>query len=280
MKSVLNRLSLIFIFLFTAALIFTAYYLYIFPDRINKGSVLVDQETIKSLAPVFTELNIVMWSALILALVAIMLQLFNNNSTNSDLLFDEKEKENAIGLESEFQQIQQDVITDQRFSIKEYEKILEKNNDLKRILNKVLWTVCKELEASQAAIYRVVDESETRYIELFATFAYSVPDSELIRFEFGEGLAGQVAKEGRTFNIDNVPEGYIKVISGLGNASPNHLLILPVAKNDNIMGVMEIASFKVFDKDVVKFLEKLSTRMAEILISKQPVESINEQQNQ
>lgn len=280
MKSVLNRLSLIFIFLFTAALIFTAYYLYIFPDRINKGSVLVDQETIKSLTPVFTELNIVMWSVLILALVAIMLQLFNNNSSGSDLLFDEKEKENAIEIEKEIQQTDQDEITDQKFSIKEYEKILENNSDLKRTLNKVLWTVCKELEASQAAIYRVVDESEKRYIELFATFAYSVPDSELIRFEFGEGLAGQVAKEGRTFNIDNVPEGYIKVISGLGNASPNHLLILPVAKDDNIMGVMEIASFKVFDKDVVKFLEKLSTRMAEILISKQPVESINEQQNQ
>lgn len=279
MKSIVNRLSLIFLFLFTAALVFSAYYLYIFPDRLNKGSVLVDQEAIKSLTPVFTELNIVVWSGLITGLIALMLQLFNNNNKDVDQEYHEISTSMDKEMEDESEQDDKEEV-DQKFCVAKYEKILQGEGELKKILNKVLWTVSKDLEASQAAIYQTTEGDEKRFIELIATFAYSVPDSEVIRFEFGEGLAGQVAKEGRVFNIKDVPEGYIKVLSGLGNASPNHLIILPISNDENVLGVMEIASFKAFDQETEKFLEKLSNRMAEKLVSKKTEPVKEEQQNQ
>lgn len=277
MKSIVNRLSLIFVFLFVAAMVFSAYYLYIFPDRLNRGSVLVDQETIKNLSPVFTELNIVVFSGLVLGLITLMLQLFNNSGKDEDMVYTEI---NHVQNEEEGQQevsINQEE-EKQKFSIKEYEKILQEKGELKKIFNKVLWTACKELEASQATLYRSIEEEDKRFIELLATFAYSVPDSELIKFEYGEGLAGQVAKEGRVFNITDVPEGYLKVVSGLGSSSPSHLMILPIADNDNIVGVMEIASFKPFDKHIEKFLEKLSARLAERLLNHNTEKSVKEEQ--
>lgn len=279
MKSIINRLSLILVFLFTAAMIFTAYYLYIFPDRLQKGSVLVEKETIQSLTPVFTELNIVVWSGLILGLIALMLQLFNNQGKNNEFVFEESDNEEK--REDEIQQQQEERTADQNFSLKAYEKILQHEGELKRKLNKILWTVCKELEASQAAIYQTIEKEDKRFIELRATFAYSVPDSQVISFEFGEGLAGQVAKEGRVFNITDVPEGYIKVLSGLGNASPNHLIILPIANENNVMGVMEIASFKAFDKETEKFLKELTALTALKISEEEKIESVKEeQQNQ
>ncbi len=92
--------------------------------------------------------------------------------------------------------------------------------------------------------YAVKKEKATKYIEMLSSFAYSIPESKKIKYEFGEGLAGQVAKEGKKINISDVPDGYISIISGLGKSSPRHLTILPVKDNETVVGVVEIASFK------------------------------------
>ncbi len=260
MKQIINRLSLIFVFLFVAAMVFVTYYLYIFPDQINKRSILVDQEAIKSLRPVFNELNIIIFAGLLIGLIALMLQLFNQNtSKEDDFVFSEKSKTKIAEKEEEIEETTQ---TGNNYSLREFEKIIQSGGDQKRMLNKILWAVSKKIDASQAAIYKSITEENDRYIQLVATFAYSVPDSEVIKFEYGEGLAGQVAKEGRVYNISDVPDGYIQVVSGLGNASPNHLLIMPLLKEEEILGVIELASFKMFDKELEEFLGKLCNVIA------------------
>jgi len=269
MKQIINRLSLVFVFLFVAAMVFVAYYLYIFPDQLDKRSILVDQEAISNLKPVFTELNIIIFAGLLIGLIALMLQLFNQNTSKEDeIIFNEMNKSKVAEKEEE---IEESTETGNNYSLREFEKIIQAGGDRKRLLNKVLWALSKKIDASQAAIYQTITEENTRFIQLVATFAYSVPDSEVIKFEFGEGLAGQVAKEGRTFNINDVPEGYIQVVSGLGSASPNHLLIMPLLKEEEVLGVIEIASFKLFDKELEDYLGKLSSLIAEKLHDDMPV---------
>jgi putative methionine-R-sulfoxide reductase with GAF domain len=96
-----------------------------------------------------------------------------------------------------------------------------------------------------------------------------MPESKTIKYEFGEGLAGQVAKEGRKINIDNVPEGYITIISGLGAASPNHLLIYPVMQDDQVAAVVEKASFKpISEEDERLVAEVLKIEKAKKKVSK------------
>ena len=62
-------------------------------------------------------------------------------------------------------------------------------------------------------------------------YALSIGESTVIKYEIGEGLIGQSAASGNTLYVDDVPDGYIKIVSGLGSASPQHLLIVPVKKN-------------------------------------------------
>jgi len=84
-------------------------------------------------------------------------------------------------------------------------------------------------------------------------------------YEFGEGLAGQVAKEGKSINITNVPQGYITVLSGLGSASPNALAIVPVQSADQVVGVLEVASFRPFSRSDENYLQALAGTLSERL---------------
>ena len=130
---------------------------------------------------------------------------------------------------------------------------------------KVLSLACKELEASQAALYAATVHDDKRVIRLVSGYALSLPESQTLVYEFGEGLAGQVAKEGKSINVSNVPQGYITVLSGLGSASPNALAIVPVQLADQVVGVLEIASFRPFSRSDENYLQALAGTLGERL---------------
>jgi transcriptional regulator with GAF, ATPase, and Fis domain len=126
----------------------------------------------------------------------------------------------------------------------------------KDILQAGLHAICKQVDAGQGAIYLATTKENARAVELNAGYALSIGESTTLSFEFGEGLVGQVAAGGSTLYIDEVPEGYIKIISGLGSASPKYLLIVPLKKGNQVIGVMEIASFTPISDDQRKFVEE------------------------
>jgi putative methionine-R-sulfoxide reductase with GAF domain len=130
---------------------------------------------------------------------------------------------------------------------------------------KVLSLACKELEASQAALYVATTHNDKRLIRLVSGYALSLPESQTLVYEFGEGLAGQVAKEGKSINVSNVPQGYITVLSGLGSASPNTLAIVPVQLANQVVGVLEIASFRQFSRSDENYLQALAGTLGERL---------------
>lgn len=138
----------------------------------------------------------------------------------------------------------------------------------KEILHNGLQSICKQLEAGQGAAYAVGHENETRFAELKTGYALSMSENATVRFTFGEGLIGQAAANGQTLYLDEVPEGYIKIISGLGSASPRYLLIVPVKHQDTVLGVLEIASFTPLNSDQRKFAEQGAQLVAEKLSSK------------
>jgi len=79
-----------------------------------------------------------------------------------------------------------------------------------------------------------------------------------IQYQIGQSLIGQVAKSKRPIVVDNIPPGYIKISSGLGEASPSNLAIMPLMFEDQVLGVMELASFTRFTPVQVAFLEQLA----------------------
>lgn len=132
----------------------------------------------------------------------------------------------------------------------------------------VLQAVCKQIEAGQGALYRVIEENNKRKVELKTGYALSIGESTIIKYELGEGLIGQSAANGNTLYVDDVPEGYIKIVSGLGSASPKHLLIVPVKNNNQVLGILELASFTPISEDQRKFVEEAAQLLGDKISTK------------
>ncbi len=140
--------------------------------------------------------------------------------------------------------------------------------DKKELLVNGLQAICKQIDAGQGAIYEAIDEDGKRKIELKGGYALSIGESTIIRYEFGEGLIGQSAANGKTLYVDDVPEGYIRIVSGLGSASPRFLLIVPIKNQQRVLGIIEIASFASVTEDQRKFVEASAQLIAEKISDK------------
>ena len=125
--------------------------------------------------------------------------------------------------------------------------------------NKLLAVICEEIKVSTGALYETLVEGDKRTLKYVTGFAFYLADSESLQFEFGEGLVGQAAKSGNEILVSNdVPQSYIKVLSGLGESSPNNLIILPIKEKEAVKGILELAGFNQFSQSEIDFLRKAS----------------------
>jgi len=146
----------------------------------------------------------------------------------------------------------------------ETDKIIRKEN-----LEKLLWELAKGISAVQACLYfkdsNVDSEEYSNTFSLYATYAVYQPEVQKQTYELGEGLVGQVAKDGKWIVFKDVPENYLKVVSGLGNASPNFLLLVPIILEENsqsVQGVIEMASFSDFNPKDIDFIQEMALLLA------------------
>jgi GAF domain-containing protein len=136
------------------------------------------------------------------------------------------------------------------------------NNDVSLLCDLILKNLVKYLEANQAALFVVQDEGQQPYLELMACYAFNRKKYLSKRIDFGEGLAGQACLEKDTIYLTDIPANYVRITSGLGGATPRCVLVIPLKVNDQVQGVLEIASFKEFPAYQIEFLEKLSETIA------------------
>jgi putative methionine-R-sulfoxide reductase with GAF domain len=128
-------------------------------------------------------------------------------------------------------------------------------DDIEKYCDKLLINISKNFNIVQGVFF-VLDKSDNKF-KTKGTYAFY--SEEVFReFELGVGLTGQVAKNKRFLTINNVPEQYIKILSGLGSGSPGFLTLIPVINDDNTIGIIEIASFEKLSDD----LEKLSMHLS------------------
>jgi len=133
------------------------------------------------------------------------------------------------------------------------------------ILNNALNALAMRLEGAAGACYLCKEEGGTRFAELVTGFALPLSESDVVRFNYGDGIVGQAAKSGASIYIDDIPEGYFQVVSGLGQASPKFILILPLKKNNEVKGILEVATFKSVSNSERQMAEKFATEIGESL---------------
>ncbi|MFJ3234577.1 HAMP domain-containing protein [Streptomyces sp. NPDC086787] len=105
-------------------------------------------------------------------------------------------------------------------------------------------------------------DSEDAYeLRMLGSYGYSM-GSMPTSFRPGEGLIGTAAKEKRTILVENAPSGYLKISSGLGEAPPAQVIVLPVLFEGNVLGVIELASFAPFTHIQKDFLNQIAEMIA------------------
>ncbi|MFB7459572.1 HAMP domain-containing protein [Streptomyces sp. NPDC056188] len=102
------------------------------------------------------------------------------------------------------------------------------------------------------------DSYELRMLGSYGYSLGSMPTS----FRPGEALIGTAAQERRTILVDNAPSGYLKISSGLGEAPPAQVIVLPVLFEGTVLGVIELASFTPFTHIQKDFLNQIAEMIA------------------
>jgi PAS domain S-box-containing protein len=140
----------------------------------------------------------------------------------------------------------------------------ETSDDLSELSSKVISNLVKYIDAQQAGFFAVRESGDKgQVIEQIAAFAYGrkkFSDKILLP---GEGLVGACILEKETIFIDKVTENYVEITSGLGKSNPRCILIVPLKTEDGqIHGALEIASFKVYEKFEIEFVERVAESIA------------------
>ncbi len=150
--------------------------------------------------------------------------------------------------------------------------ILRNNTDnLEKLCDQVIQNLVKYMRANQGGIFILQEDESTdeKYLKLMACRAYERKKHVEKRIELGQGLVGQVAVERKAIMMTDVPDSYINITSGLGIANPNSVLVVPLKSNEEIVGVVELASFDIFSNNDIDFIEKVGESIASTVISAQ-----------
>ena len=142
---------------------------------------------------------------------------------------------------------------------------------IQELSHKIIAECVKYLRANQGSLFVLSEEDGEKFMELTATYAWDRQKHLQKKIRKGESLVGQSWIEKNTIYITEIPENYVRITSGLGEANPRELLIVPLMINEEIFGVIELASFHKFEKYHIDFIEKLGENIASSLSSAQSI---------
>ncbi|WP_245798431.1 HAMP domain-containing protein [Cnuella takakiae] len=152
-------------------------------------------------------------------------------------------------------------------NLAKFTQMLQGQKDLHTVTRKILSELAQVVSAQQGMFYILEQDEnfENQKLKLFSAYASGEEVNISREFALGQGLVGQCALEKERILLTNVPKNYIKISSGLGQASPVNLIVLPVLFETEIKAVIELASFDTFSETHLDFLSQLTESIGIVL---------------
>ncbi|SMG29935.1 GAF domain-containing protein [Marivirga sericea] len=157
------------------------------------------------------------------------------------------------------------------------EILREDKNNLQDFSYGIISNLVKYLKANQGGLFikSLHEEDNKEYLQLQAAYAYTKKKYLEKNVELNEGLVGQCYLEKDFIYMTDVPQDYVEITSGLGEATPSSILLFPLKINEEVFGVIELASFKEFEPYQMDFLKKLGENIASAISSVKIAEKTN-----
>jgi HAMP domain-containing protein/signal transduction histidine kinase/CheY-like chemotaxis protein len=135
--------------------------------------------------------------------------------------------------------------------------VMQGQRDLQALTDQILSELTPVVGAQHGAFYLTEPDGAGMSLLLTSTYAYEKRKDLSNRFALGEGLVGQCARERKPIIVTDVPKDYVQISSGLGESTPRNVVVYPVFFEDQVVGVIELASFHEFTSVQLAFLEQL-----------------------
>ncbi|MGC4959430.1 HAMP domain-containing protein [Actinomadura citrea] len=135
--------------------------------------------------------------------------------------------------------------------------LMQGHRDLQQVADLIMRELTPTASAQYGAFYLAEIAGEEPDLALIAGYGTRRHRGGPVRFGLGEGLVGQAAQERRALLIADAPADYVKIGSGLGEASPVNIIVLPIVFEDEVLGAIELASFGRFTDVHLAFFSQL-----------------------
>jgi HAMP domain-containing protein/CheY-like chemotaxis protein/signal transduction histidine kinase len=151
-------------------------------------------------------------------------------------------------------------------NLAKFTRMMQGQKNLQAVSQMILSELAPVVNAAHGVFYTMdSSNNEDQRLKLTATYAFRERKHLNKEFRIGESLIGQAAFEKQRILITNAPEDYIQINSGLGEAKPLNIIVLPIVFEGSVLAVMELASFTKFTETYQSLLDQLTESIGVVL---------------
>ncbi len=150
-------------------------------------------------------------------------------------------------------------------NLAKFSRMLQGQKDLLTVGKLILSELAPVVSAQHGVFYTMITSGEEPRLHLLASYAFRARKHSAFDFKLGESLVGQAALEKERILLTKVPSDYVQISSGLGEAVPLNLIVLPVLFEGQVKAVIELASFEQFSPTHLIFLDQLTESIGIVL---------------
>ncbi len=146
-----------------------------------------------------------------------------------------------------------------------FTRLLQGQREMLTVCKLILSELAPLVNAQHGVFYGMEGEKDDARLGLQASYAYKERENLPKQFRLGEGLVGECALQKQRILLTNVPGDYVQISSGLGEATPMNVVVLPVMFEGVTKAVIELASFERFSPIHLAFMEQLTESIGIVL---------------